>query len=144
MAFIKINIDACKGCGLCAHVCPKGIIVLDMAAIDTVPWDALAAAVPWLAELPPRAAAQVHAEARYAGYLQRQDADIRRFRKEEAVSLDGVDFAEIGSLSAEVTDKLTRFRPESLGAAARLQGMTPTALASIAAHLRKKRPESVA
>jgi tRNA uridine 5-carboxymethylaminomethyl modification enzyme len=111
--------------------------VLDMAAIDTVAWDVLAAAVPWLAELPPRAAAQVHAEARYAGYLQRQDADIRRFRKEEAVSLDGVDFAEIGSLSAEVTDKLTRFRPESLGAAARLQGMTPTALASIAAHLRK-------
>ena len=117
--------------------------VLDMAAIDTVGWDALAAAIPWLRDLPPRAAAQVHAEARYAGYLQRQDADIRRFRKEEAVSLDGVDFAGIGSLSAEVTDKLSRFRPESLGAAARLQGMTPTALASIAAYLRKKRPEAV-
>ena len=117
--------------------------VLDMAAIDTVAWDALAAVVPWLRDLPPRAAAQVHAEARYAGYLQRQDADIRRFRKEESVSLDGVDFGDIGSLSAEVTDKLSRFRPESLGAAARLQGMTPTALASIAAHLRKKRPEAV-
>ena len=117
--------------------------VADMAAIDTVAWDMLAATVPWLRGLPPRAAAQVHAEARYAGYLQRQDADIRRFRKEESVSLDGVDFADIGSLSAEVTDKLTRFRPESLGAAARLQGMTPTALASIAAHLRKRRPEAV-
>ncbi len=117
--------------------------VLDMAAIDTVGWDALAAAVPWLRDVPARAAAQVHAEARYAGYLQRQDADIRRFRKEETVSLDGVDFADIGSLSAEVTDKLSRFRPESLGAAARLQGMTPTALASIAAHLRKRRPEAV-
>ena len=117
--------------------------VADMAAIDTVAWDVLARAVPWLGDLPPRAAAQVHAEARYAGYLQRQDADIRRFRKEESVSLDGVDFAEIGSLSNEITDKLTRFRPESLGAAARLQGMTPTALASIAAHLRKKRPEAV-
>jgi tRNA uridine 5-carboxymethylaminomethyl modification enzyme len=117
--------------------------VLDMAAIDTVAWDRLAAAVPWLQDLPPRAAAQVHAEARYSGYLQRQDADIRRFRKEEAVSLGGLDFAEIGSLSAEVVDKLTRFRPESLGAAARLQGMTPTALASIAAHVRKRRVEAV-
>jgi tRNA uridine 5-carboxymethylaminomethyl modification enzyme len=117
--------------------------VLDMAAIDTVAWDTLAAAVPWLQDLPPRAAAQVHAEARYSGYLQRQDADIRRFRKEEAVSLGGLDFAEIGSLSAEVVDKLTRFRPESLGAAARLQGMTPTALASIAAHVRKRRVEAV-
>ena len=117
--------------------------VMDMAAIDTVSWDALAAAVPWLRDLTPRAAAQVHAEARYAGYLQRQDADIRRFRKEESVSLDGLDFTEIGSLSAEVTDKLSCARPESLGAAARLQGMTPTALASIAAHIRKKRPEAV-
>ena len=117
--------------------------VADMAAIDTVAWDALATFVPWLRDLPPRAAAQVHAEARYAGYLQRQDADIRRFRKEESVSLDGVDFADIGSLSAEVTDKLMRAHPESLGAAARLQGMTPTALASIAAHLRKRRPEAV-
>ena len=117
--------------------------VLGMAAIDTVAWDALAAAVPWLRDLPPRAAAQVHAEARYSGYLQRQDADIRRFRKEESVSLDGLDFGEIGSLSAEVADKLARFRPESLGAAARLQGMTPTALASIAAHVRKRRVEAV-
>ena len=108
-----------------------------MAAVDTVDDTALTAAFPWLHDVPPRAAAQMRAEARYSGYLQRQDADIRRFRKEESVSLDGVTFAEIGGLSAEVTDKLTRFRPESLGAAARLQGMTPTALASIAAHLRK-------
>ena len=34
MALIKINIDACKGCGLCAHVCPKGIIVLDAGMIN--------------------------------------------------------------------------------------------------------------
>ncbi len=112
--------------------------VLELAGNESIAWDALAGAFPWLLGLPPRAAAQLRAEARYAGYLQRQDADIRRFRREESVSLDGLDFAEIGSLSAEVSDKLTRFRPESLGAAARLQGMTPTALASIAAHLRKK------
>jgi len=34
MAMIRINTDACKGCGLCAYVCPKGIIVLDMVAIN--------------------------------------------------------------------------------------------------------------
>lgn len=34
MAIVKINVDACKGCGLCAHVCPKGIIVLDKAVIN--------------------------------------------------------------------------------------------------------------
>ena len=120
--------------------------MLELAGNESIAWDALAGSFPWLHDLAPRAAAQLRAEARYAGYLQRQDADIRRFRREESVSLDGLDFADIGSLSAEVSDKLTRFRPESLGAAARLQGMTPTALASIAAHLRKKaavRPERV-
>ena len=129
--------------GFPARVDGRWRSVLDIAGNDTIAWDALADAFPWLRDLPPRAAAQLSAEARYAGYLQRQDADIRRFRKEESVSLDGVEFGDIGGLSAEVTDKLTRFRPESLGAAARLQGMTPTALASIATHLRKKRQATV-
>ena len=52
--------------------------------------------------------------------------------------MDDVAFDEIGGLSAEVRDKLTRHRPASLGAAARIQGMTPAALAAIAAHLRRR------
>jgi tRNA uridine 5-carboxymethylaminomethyl modification enzyme len=112
--------------------------VLDLAGHDGVTWDALTAAFPWLREVPPAAAAQVRTEARYAGYLRRQEADIRANRREEAVSLDGVAFEAIGGLSNELRDKLTRARPESLAMAARIQGMTPAALAAIAAHVRRR------
>jgi tRNA uridine 5-carboxymethylaminomethyl modification enzyme len=112
--------------------------VFDLAGYDTVSWDTLTAAFPWLHGLPPRTAEHLRTEARYGGYLQRQEADIRGFRREERVSLDGVSFAQIGGLSAELLDKLARTRPASLGAASRIQGMTPSALAAIAAHMRKR------
>jgi tRNA uridine 5-carboxymethylaminomethyl modification enzyme len=112
--------------------------VLDLAGQDSVPWEALTTAFPWLRDLPPRAEAHLRNEARYDGYLQRQEADIRGFRREEGVSLETVRFTDIGALSAEMLDKLNRTRPASLGAASRIQGMTPTALAAIAAHLRRR------
>ncbi|MGE0222378.1 MAG: tRNA uridine-5-carboxymethylaminomethyl(34) synthesis enzyme MnmG [Acetobacteraceae bacterium] len=115
--------------------------VLDLLGHDGVGWDALARAFPWLRDVPERAASQLRTEARYAGYLQRQEADIRITRREEAVSLQDVAFDRIGGLSNELRDKLLRVRPGSLGAAARIQGMTPAALASIAAHLRKRNTE---
>ena len=52
--------------------------------------------------------------------------------------LDGILFETIGGLSNELREALNRTRPPSLGAASRIQGMTPAALASIAAHLRKR------
>jgi tRNA uridine 5-carboxymethylaminomethyl modification enzyme len=111
--------------------------VFELAGYDGMDWRGLAAAFPWLLDLPPRTAEHLRTEARYGGYLQRQEADIRGFRREEGVSLDGVPFEQIGGLSAELLDKLTRVRPASLGAASRIQGMTPSALAAIAAHLRR-------
>jgi tRNA uridine 5-carboxymethylaminomethyl modification enzyme len=130
-----------------AELAPHGITVrtdgrrrsvLDLLGHDGVSWNALASAFPWLRDVPDRAASQLRTEARYAGYLQRQEADIRITRREEAVSLDNVAFDRIGGLSNELRDKLLRVRPGSLGAAARIQGMTPAALASIASHLRKR------
>ncbi len=111
---------------------------LDLIGHDGVGWDGVVALFPWLRDLPPRVADQVRTEARYAGYLHRQDAEIRISRREEAVALEGVAFAEIGGLSNELRDKLTRIRPETLSAATRIQGMTPAAIAAIAAHLRKR------
>ena len=99
---------------------------------------ALEGAFPWLRDLAPRVRSQLENEARYAGYLPRQAADIRAFRREEAVSLgDEVDYGAIGSLSTELRDKLAAARPASLGAAVRIQGMTPAALTAILAHVRK-------
>src|SRR5262249_9797655 len=79
----------------------------------------LVSAFPWLATIPCRALGQVQTEARYDGYLPRQQSDIRAFLREENVPLNGVQFNLIGGLSGELTAKLTALRPGSLGAAAR-------------------------
>ena len=113
--------------------------VLDLAGHDGVAWDTLVSAFPWLLSLSKDVVSQLRTEARYAGYLQRQEADIRLSRREDHVSLAGVAFADIGGLSNEVRDKLTRVQPETLGAASRIQGMTPAAIAAIAAHVRRSR-----
>jgi tRNA uridine 5-carboxymethylaminomethyl modification enzyme len=114
--------------------------VLELLGHDAVAPDALTDFFPWLTDLPPRARFQLQTEARYAGYLHRQTADIRSFQREEAVSLLDVDFAGIGGLSAELRSKLNQHRPSSLGAASRIQGMTPAALGALAAYLRKRVP----
>jgi tRNA uridine 5-carboxymethylaminomethyl modification enzyme len=112
--------------------------VLDLAGNDDVAWPLLCAEFPWLATLTERAAEQLRTDARYAGYLHRQQAEVRLSRREDSVDLDGILFEDIGGLSAEVREKLNHVRPPSLGAAARIQGMTPAALASIAAFARKR------
>jgi tRNA uridine 5-carboxymethylaminomethyl modification enzyme len=112
--------------------------VLDLAGNDNVSWPSLCAAFPWLAALPERTAEQLRTDARYAGYLHRQQAEVRLSRRENSVDLEGILFEDIGGLSTEIREKLNHIRPESLGAAARIQGMTPAALASIASFVRKR------
>lgn len=112
--------------------------VMELLANNAILWDRLRIAFPWLAELPEQVAEQLRTDARYAGYLQRQQAEQRLSQREEGVSLRDVDFNAVGGLSAEIRNKLLSARPESLGAAARIQGMTPAALSSIAAYVRKR------
>jgi tRNA uridine 5-carboxymethylaminomethyl modification enzyme len=112
--------------------------VLDLAGNDNVSWPSLCAVFPWLATLPDRTAEQLRTDARYAGYLHRQQAEVRLSRREDSVELEGIVFEEIGGLSTEIREKLNHTRPDSLGAAARIQGMTPAALASIASFVRKR------
>ena len=113
--------------------------VLDLLGNSQVPPDIIEILFPWLRGLSPRIRAHLEVESLYAAYLPRQEADIRAFRREESVLLDGdLDYAKIGGLSTEVREKLQAVRPGSLGAAARLEGMTPGAMAALMAHLRGK------
>jgi tRNA uridine 5-carboxymethylaminomethyl modification enzyme len=112
--------------------------VLDLAGNENVAWPSLCAAFPWLKALPDRTAEQLRTDARYAGYLHRQQAEVRLSRREDSVDLEGILFEDIGGLSTEIREKLNHTRPDSLGVAARIQGMTPAALASIAAFVRKR------
>jgi tRNA uridine 5-carboxymethylaminomethyl modification enzyme len=113
--------------------------VFELLGQPEIAFAKLAETFPWLSALPARVLNQLQSEVHYDGYLPRQQAEIRAFRREEAVPLGGIAFGDIGGLSAELTAKLTRSQPESLGAASRIQGMTPAALAAIAAHVRKRR-----
>jgi tRNA uridine 5-carboxymethylaminomethyl modification enzyme len=109
--------------------------MMELVAIDSEQYrDQLS----WLAPLSPRARNHIEIEARYLGYLRRQEADIRAFRREEELLLGDVNFARVGGLTSELRDKLARQRPASLGAASRIQGMTPAGLAALVAHVRSK------
>jgi tRNA uridine 5-carboxymethylaminomethyl modification enzyme len=101
----------------------------------------LAAIWPELGAMPAEIAEQLEIDARYAGYLDRQARDIAAFRRDEALLLpDGLDYAAVGSLSAEVCGKLAAARPATLGAAARISGVTPAALVALLQYV-KRRPE---
>ena len=77
-------------------------------------------------------------EAHYAGYLERQSADIVAFRKDENLVLPAdVDFSQVGGLSNEVRGLLERHRPQTLGAASRIPGVTPAALIALLRYVRK-------
>ena len=90
------------------------------------------------ASVAPGIAAQLEVDARYASYVDRQEADIVAFRKEESVRIPAdFDYAGLVSLSAEVRQKLEALRPATLAQAARMEGMTPAALMLLLAHLRK-------
>ncbi len=112
--------------------------VLELLGHPEVRFEQLASAFPWLRSAPPRALGQLLTEVRYQGYLPRQQADIRAFQREEEVELTGVEFRDVAGLSAELVAKLSHLQPDTLGAASRMQGMTPAGLAAILAHVRKQ------
>lgn len=94
---------------------------------------------PELGHIKPDIAAQLEIEALYSGYLERQEIDIRAFRRDERLSLPiNLDYREIGGLSAEVQQKLTAAQPATLGAAARISGITPAALVAVLRYVRRQ------
>jgi tRNA uridine 5-carboxymethylaminomethyl modification enzyme len=97
---------------------------------------------PVLRNIQPVVAEQLEFDARYSGYLERQVQDIARFRRDESLLLpETLDYAAIGGLSAEVRSKLAASRPPTLGAAARISGVTPASLVALLQYV-KRQPEA--
>jgi tRNA uridine 5-carboxymethylaminomethyl modification enzyme len=87
----------------------------------------------------PQVADQIEVQAKYAGYLQRQAEEIERSRNNESRTIPGsMDYASVRGLSAEVTEKLQQTRPETIGQASRIPGMTPAAISLLLVHLKKR------
>ena len=109
----------------------------DLLALPDVTFDALRAVWPQLGAASAATAAQVEIDARYAVYLDRQSADIAASRRDEALVIPAdLDFAGLPGLSNEIRARLVQIRPATMGQAGRIEGMTPTALTLLAAHVR--------
>ena len=112
----------------------SAFVLLSYPTIDA---EALRGLWPELGRIAPDVMAQIEADAKYAVYLDRQNADIARARQDEDVVLaPDLDYAVLPGLSRELRDKLETIRPETLGQAQRIEGMTPAALTVLMSKVR--------
>lgn len=87
--------------------------------------------------------AEIEQDGRYAPYLERQEAEIRDIAANERIVLpDALSYRAVAGLSNEMVERLEAARPENLGAAARVRGVTPAALAAILVHAKRANPET--
>ncbi len=88
---------------------------------------------------------QVEIQAKYQGYIARQQDEVDRRGGQESMALPAdLDYADVRGLSIEVRQTLARQRPETLGQAARISGITPAAISLLLVHLRRRKRQDVA
>jgi tRNA uridine 5-carboxymethylaminomethyl modification enzyme len=110
----------------------------DLLRHPDISWAQIAAVWPELQAIQPEIAEQLEIDGRYAGYLDRQEAEIHAFRRDEELVLPReLDYAAIGGLSTEIRQKLSAARPANLGAASRISGVTPAALIALLRHVKR-------
>mgnify|MGYP003382113433 CR=1 FL=1 len=103
------------------------------ASLLTLPGAGDAVSVPEVVE-------QVEIQAKYQGYIERQRDDVEKSLAHESLSLPGdIDYAEVHGLSFEVRQRLAQTRPQTLGQASRLQGVTPAAISLLLVHLKRRK-----
>lgn len=117
----------------------------DYLAYPSIGFDDILGVFPELHDLDVATRDQLVIEATYAGYLERQKADVEALRRDESLEIPGgLDYAAVGGLSNEVRSKLEAVRPATIGQAARIEGVTPGALMALLAHVKRRRPQRVA
>jgi tRNA uridine 5-carboxymethylaminomethyl modification enzyme len=128
-----------KSAGLTINQDGQSRTVRDLLAYPDITMQDLRPIFPELNNLSDRAQEFAEIHATYAGYLERQKADIAAFQRDEGLRLpETLDYKSIGGLSNEVREKLEAARPATLGQASRLEGVTPGALMAVLAFVRKQ------
>ncbi|MEA2755746.1 MAG: tRNA uridine 5-carboxymethylaminomethyl modification enzyme [Aliidongia sp.] len=113
---------------------------VDLLSRPEITLERLAAIWPVLGGFRRDIAEQIEIDCRYAAYIDRQQADIDAFRRDEALSLPlDLDYDLVGSLSNEVRQKLAMVRPATLGAAGRIPGVTPSAMIALLKFVKRDR-----
>jgi tRNA uridine 5-carboxymethylaminomethyl modification enzyme len=86
-------------------------------------------------------AEQVENQIKYEGYIKRQKEEINKYRANEELKIpEGIDYQSIKALSSEVRQKLTEYKPETIGQASRLQGVTPASISILLVYLKTYKP----
>lgn len=123
---IKINQDGIKRSAF------------ELLAFPNVDFEGLLGVWPELADITAPVRATLEIEAKYAHYLERQSADVAAYRRDEDLLLpEDLDYRSIPGLSNEACQKLEHLKPETLGQAGRIPGMTPAALVVLLRHVRR-------
>ncbi|HNQ91573.1 MAG TPA: tRNA uridine-5-carboxymethylaminomethyl(34) synthesis enzyme MnmG [Alphaproteobacteria bacterium] len=113
--------------------------VFDLLRMPDINWAEMTRIWPELGEFGPDIAEQIEIDAAYSGYLDRQEADILAFKKDESLIIpESLNYKEVGSLSIEIRTKLEDIRPATLGAASRIPGVTPAAIMALLRHVKRK------
>jgi len=125
---IKVNQDGVRRTGF------------DILAQRLADWPMLERVWPAVSAIPEGVRNRLAVDASYEGYLVRQNADISAYRRDENLVLPvDLDYGAIGGLSNEVRQKLVDSAPETIGSAARIQGVTPAAVVALLRHVKKRK-----
>lgn len=113
--------------------------VIDLLSYPDIEISDLTEIWPELGDLSGEQKQYLKTHATYAGYLERQARDIEAFRRDAGLRIpDSLDYSKIGGLSNEVRQKLTAQRPETIGEASKMEGVTPGALMAVLAFIKKQ------
>ena len=112
--------------------------MLKMLRRPEVEWSDVVARLPQLADVAPDVAEQVCIDAKYAGYLERQEMEVERQRRWDSQKIPAsFQYRGLSNLRAEAQEKLERVLPTSLGQASRITGITPADIAVLTVHLER-------
>ncbi len=122
-----------------AHLNGDSITLAELCRRPETELRDLITAAPDLADCPRDALIEAQLQIRYAGYLQRQQAQIRKFEREEHMPIpSGIDYERISSLRIEARQKLSAARPQSIGQASRVPGVSPGDIAVLMVYIGKR------
>ncbi len=110
----------------------------DLIRYDTIGFDGIVKCWPQLSSIPDAIRDQLVIEATYASYLDRQSEDMEQLKNEDGLAIpEGLNLDQLSSLSNEVKAKLRDHKPSTIGKALAIPGVTPAAIISLMAHIRK-------
>lgn len=136
---LKVDYDSLKEAGIAVNHDSSKRTAYHLMSYNDVSRESILKLFPEINKFDSKIYEQVEIESRYAGYIKRQLADIEVFKKDENLRLrDDIDYHQIGGLSREMVDRLSKIRPATIGEASRITGVTPAAITAILGYLKSK------